>query len=115
MKPAAARLVCPEGIDANRLEAIAQGAFLTQRLIDTPTAEMGPAELEAEARALAEAHGADCTVTTGDALLDANFPMIHTVGRAAAAAPASSTSLGAIPAIRRSHSWARASASTRAG
>lgn len=82
-KPKAA-LRAPEGIDAARVEAIAQGEALTRDLINTPASDMGPAELEAAARALATAHGAEVSVVTGDDLLAQNFPMIHTVGRAAA-------------------------------
>ena len=48
---------------------------------------MGPGELEREARALADRFGADIAVTTGEDLLSTNFPLIHTVGRAAARAP----------------------------
>ena len=48
---------------------------------------MGPVAMESEMRRLAETHNADFTVTTGDALLENNFPMIHAVGRAAAEAP----------------------------
>jgi leucyl aminopeptidase len=85
--PEAPRLVAPEGVDAARIEAVAAGEWLTRKLIDTPAAEMGPAELEAAARALAEAHGARVEVTEGDALLEANLPMIHAVGRASPRAP----------------------------
>ncbi len=79
-----ARLIAPDGVDAARLMAIAAGEALTRDLINTPANDMGPADLEAAARKLAEAHGAGIVVVTGDALLDENFPMIHTVGRAAA-------------------------------
>ncbi len=82
-----AALVAPEGVDAARLEAIAAGEALTRDLINTPASDMGPEELEAAARALAARFGADIAVTTGDALLDANFPMIHAVGRASPRAP----------------------------
>ena len=51
-------------------------------LVNTPAEDMGPAALEAEARALAKLFRADLTVTTGDAL-EKGFPMIHAVGRAA--------------------------------
>ncbi|WP_298428823.1 M17 family metallopeptidase [uncultured Jannaschia sp.] len=81
------RLRAPRGIDAARLEAIAWGECLTRDLINTPAADMGPDELEAAARALAESHGARIAVTTGDDLLAANLPMIHAVGRAASRAP----------------------------
>jgi leucyl aminopeptidase len=48
---------------------------------------MGPAELEAAARALAQAHGAEISVITGIDLVEQNFPLIHAVGRASARAP----------------------------
>ncbi|QDL91980.1 leucyl aminopeptidase family protein [Paroceanicella profunda] len=80
-------LLPPEGLDTARLEIIAAGAALTQDLINTPASDMGPETLEGRFRALAEVHGAEVEVTAGDALLDANFPMIHAVGRAAAEAP----------------------------
>ena len=82
--PQRARLVAPEGVDADRLLRIAEGEWLTRDLINTPASDMGPAELEAAARDLAEEHGATLSVTTGDDLLAAGFPLIHAVGRAAA-------------------------------
>jgi leucyl aminopeptidase len=85
--PAAAKLVAPAGVDTARLEAIAAGEWLTRDLINTPASDMGPAELEAAARDLAEQTGAAISVTTGEALLDANLPMIHAVGRASPRAP----------------------------
>ncbi len=81
-----ARLVVPEGVDTQRVHAIAEGECLTRDLINTPASDMGPADLEAAARSLAEAFGAEIAVTTGAALLEAGFPMIHAVGRAAAGA-----------------------------
>lgn len=83
----AARLVAPEGVDAARLEAIAKGEALTRDLINTPANDMGPVALEAAARALAQAHGAAFEVIRGKALLEENFPLIHTVGRASDEAP----------------------------
>ncbi len=82
-----ARLVCPEGLDANELEIIANAEALTRDLINTPASDMGPSDLEAAATALAKRYGAKITVTTGSDLLDQNFPMIHAVGRASADAP----------------------------
>ncbi|SEN31916.1 leucyl aminopeptidase [Loktanella fryxellensis] len=86
-RPAAARLVAPNDVGAARLQAIADGEALTRDLINTPTNDMGPADLADAAQALAQAHGADCTVTVGDDLIAANFPLIHAVGRASASAP----------------------------
>ncbi|MCV6586719.1 MAG: leucyl aminopeptidase family protein [Marinibacterium sp.] len=82
-----AQLVAPDGIDADRIEAIAAGEGLTRDLINTPASDMGPDALEQAARDLAADFGARIEVTQGDALLDGNFPMIHAVGRAAARAP----------------------------
>jgi len=85
--PATAKLVAPNGVDAARLQTIAAGEALTRDLINTPAADMGPADLEGACATLASAHGAKIDVIRGEALLEQNFPMIHTVGRAAAQAP----------------------------
>ncbi len=81
--PPAAMLMAPEGVDAPRLEAIAAGEALTRDLINTPARDMGPADLAAAAEALAARFGADLRVTAG-ADLAAGFPLIATVGAAAA-------------------------------
>src|SRR5690606_27096161 len=56
-------------------------------LVNTPTQDMGPDELEAATRAIAEAHGASFESIVGDELLAQNFPAIHAVGRASHRAP----------------------------
>ena len=58
---------------------------LARDMVNTPANDLGPAEIEACARTVAEAHGAKITVTTGDDLLKTNYPSVHAVGRAAAA------------------------------
>ena len=85
--PMGAKLVAPDGVDAARIEIIANGEALTRTLINTPASDMGPAELEQAARDLAGEHGAEIKVTVGEELLEANFPMIHAVGRASDRAP----------------------------
>ena len=85
--PMKARLVAPSGIEARKVIAQAEGEFLTRDLINTPASDMGPDNLEQAARDLAGQHGADINVITGEALLQQNLPMIHTVGRAADRAP----------------------------
>lgn len=82
-----AQLVAPEGLDTAALENIAAGEALTRDLINTPASDMGPDQLETAMRDLAGRFGAEITVTGGDDLLAANFPMIHAVGRAAAQTP----------------------------
>lgn len=81
------RLICPEGVDAPRLEAMAGAEFLTRDLINTPAADMGPDGIEQATRDLAARFGATVQSVVGDDLLTQNFPMIHAVGRASPRAP----------------------------
>ncbi len=81
------RFACPEGADVARVKRLAEGVFLARDLINTPANDMGPSAIEQAVRELADRHRADVTVTVGDALLQAGFPMIHAVGRASADAP----------------------------
>ncbi len=62
--------------------ALAEAVALVRDLVDTPAADMGPAELAAAVETVAKASGADFRVTQGDAL-DQGYPMIAAVGRAA--------------------------------
>jgi leucyl aminopeptidase len=62
--------------------AEAAAVALVRDLVNTPAEDMGPAQLEHEAQAIAKAHGAEFKVTHGDAL-ERGFPMVHGVGRAA--------------------------------
>lgn len=80
-------LKAPEGVDAARILAMAEGEFLTRDLINTPALDMGPAELADAFVGLAERFGANHRVILGDELLAQNFPMIHAVGRASTRAP----------------------------
>lgn len=82
-----ARLVAPVGVDGRRLTQIAQAEGLTRDLINTPAEDMGPDALETAVRGLASEFGAAVSTVEGDALLEQNFPLIYTVGRAAQKAP----------------------------
>lgn len=82
--PGPARLAVGPDVDLARVRRTADALALCREMVDTPAADMGPAEIEAVARDLVRAHGATATVTTGDALLEANYPAVHAVGRAAA-------------------------------
>ena len=73
------RLALPDGVDGEDLSRIVEGVFLARDLINTPTNDMGPAELEAAARQLAGQHGATVRSIVGDDLLAQNFPLIHAV------------------------------------
>ncbi len=84
---APARLLLPAGQNAARLAAFAAATNLVRDLINTPAQDMQPSHLAAEAAQLARLHGAECSVTVGEELLDRNLFAIHAVGRAAHDAP----------------------------
>jgi len=80
------RLVVPDGVDGEDLTHIVEGVTLCRDLTNTPSNDMGPAELEAAARTLAKQHAAKVQVTSGDVLVK-NFPLINAVGAGSARAP----------------------------
>ena len=63
---------------------IVRACALARDLVNCPASHLGPADLEAHARALASEFKASMTCTTGDALLADGYPAVHAVGRAAA-------------------------------
>lgn len=80
------RLVPPEGVDPVEINRMADAAMLARDLINTPSNDMGPAELAAAAQDLAAEFGASFTYTIGEDL-KANFPLIYAVGMASDRAP----------------------------
>jgi leucyl aminopeptidase len=83
-KPAGPRVLLtdePARIDEAVLAA--QATFLVRDLVNIPAGDLGPAELEAAALALADESGAKVTVTRDHALAE-GYPMIAAVGAAAA-------------------------------
>ena len=83
-----ARLVVADTVDVDRVLDLARSCDLVREMVDTPAADMGPLQIETMAREIAEESGATISVITGDALLDANYPAVHAVGRAAVPARA---------------------------
>ena len=63
---------------------LAEDTHLVRDLVNIPAQDLGPAELEAAAGAVAKKAGVKLIVTSGDKLA-AEYPMIDAVGRAAAA------------------------------
>ena len=78
-----ARLVA-EGADVAEVRQVAHACALARDMVNTPANDMGPLQIETIAREIAEQYGAQITVTTGEGLLEANYPAVHAVGRAAA-------------------------------
>jgi leucyl aminopeptidase len=60
--------------------------FLARDLVNTPSNDMGPDELEAAARSLSERFSARVSVTRGSEL-ERGFPLIHAVGMGSPRAP----------------------------
>ncbi|AXS42374.1 leucyl aminopeptidase family protein [Breoghania sp. L-A4] len=83
----AAQLAVPGEVDLDELGRIVSGVYLARDLINRPANDLGPEELAAAAGELARRHGAEFKVTVGEELLEANFPMIHAVGKASTRAP----------------------------
>ncbi len=81
--PSPAKLTPPEGVEARRVETLAEAIYTVRDLVNTPANDLGPSALASAAKGLAERFDARFDVTIGNALLDNNFPAIHAVGRAA--------------------------------
>ncbi|MFC7781150.1 leucyl aminopeptidase family protein [Legionella taurinensis] len=64
------------------LKTDVEAVFLVRDLINTPSNDLGPAQLAEVAAELARQYQADFCQWVGDELLAANFPAIHVVGRA---------------------------------
>ena len=108
------KLVVPDGVDGEDLSRIVEAATLARDLINTPSNDMGPAELEEAGRALAKQHGAKVQVTSGDKLAK-EFPLVAAVGVGSARVPRLIDITWGKDSDRRSPWSARASASTPAG
>ncbi|TDK24398.1 leucyl aminopeptidase family protein [Luteimonas aestuarii] len=84
--PRAPARLAVEALDAEAADLLA-ACVRVRDLVNTPTEHMGPEELEAVARGIAQAHGATFESIVGEELLAKNFPAIHAVGRASHRAP----------------------------
>ena len=73
-----------DGADVAGVRRIAHACALARDMINTPANDMGPLQIETIAREIAEQYGAQITVIEGEGLLEAGYPAVHAVGRAAA-------------------------------
>jgi leucyl aminopeptidase len=80
------RLLLPKSVDAAEVSRQAEAIDWLRDLVNTPPCDMGPAEIAAEAQALAKEFGAEIEITTGKAL-ESGYPMVHAVGKGAAQGP----------------------------
>lgn len=81
------RLLLPKQCDYSHIERTVKATYLIRDLINTPTEDMGPAQVADAAANLADEFGAKIKFVIGDDLLKKNYPAIHTVGRASVNAP----------------------------
>jgi leucyl aminopeptidase len=72
-----------EGVDVAEVRQVAHACALVRDMINTPANDMGPRQIETIAREIAEQYAAQITVIEGEGLLEANYPAVHAVGRAA--------------------------------
>jgi len=82
-----ATLEPPENADRGYVALAGEALAWARDWINTPASDMGPANLAAVVRGIAERHQAHYREWVGEELLDANFPAIHAVGRASAEPP----------------------------
>ncbi|MBU6475345.1 MAG: leucyl aminopeptidase family protein [Alphaproteobacteria bacterium] len=77
-----AQLVWPENADKKTVEATTAAVALVRDLVNTPSNDMGPAELAAAAKKLAGAFKKTrVSVITGEELLKKNWPAVYEVGK----------------------------------
>lgn len=77
------RLLAEGDEGAAEARQVAHACALARDMVNTPANDMGPRQIETIAREIAEQHGAQVTVLEGEGLLEAGYPAVHAVGRAA--------------------------------
>jgi leucyl aminopeptidase len=75
-------LLTPEPATIAETVRLAETTAFVRDLVNTPAADMGPADLQVAAERIVKAHDAKLTITKGHDL-QTGYPMIHAVGRAA--------------------------------
>jgi leucyl aminopeptidase len=80
-----ARLLAPAGADLAEVRRLAHACAMARDMVNAPANDMGPRQMEAVVREIAEDNGAAVSVISGAALLDENYPAVHAVGRGASA------------------------------
>ncbi|MBM3521704.1 MAG: leucyl aminopeptidase family protein [Alphaproteobacteria bacterium] len=84
---APAKLVIPASADRTAAMRTVEANALVRDLVNTPSQDMGPAELAAAAIDMAKALGMSSKVIVGEALLSEGYRLVHAVGRASSRPP----------------------------
>ena len=82
-----AELVWPTRADRPHVERIVRASAMVRDLVNTPAEDLGPEDLARAAETMAAELGMSAHVVKGDALLEANYPLVHAVGRGSARPP----------------------------
>jgi len=82
-----AKLVVESAASMRRVRGQVAGLYQVRDLVNTPAEDMMPEHLARAVKRMSEDFDASFRQTIGDALLKANYPAIHAVGRAASHAP----------------------------
>src|SRR5690606_1604911 len=77
--PAPRLLAWPKGADEAAVSRMIAAHYLLRDLVNTPASDLGPAELAAAARAVAERHDASITEIVGEDLLRHHLSAIYAV------------------------------------
>ena len=81
------QLLLNKKVCAESTQAVLDSTYMVRNLVNTPANDLGPEELEQEARKLAGTFKAKISVIEDKELLTRNFPMIHAVGKASPRRP----------------------------
>jgi len=79
-------LLWHKDVDKKRITSLLESIYLLRNLVNIPAISMGPDELEAATKQLAESYKAKFKVIKGK-VLEKGFPLIHAVGMASHRAP----------------------------
>jgi leucyl aminopeptidase len=74
-------LIWPKNAPREKIQSDLRAIYFLRNLVNAPSNDMGPDELESAARHAAKNHGAKISVIQDKELLKQNFPLIYTVGR----------------------------------
>lgn len=81
------KLFLPASQDVAYIENVVNATYTVRDLINTPTDDLGPAELAQETMKVAKQFNAEVTEIVGENLLKQNYATIYTVGRASPREP----------------------------
>ncbi|SNB67103.1 leucyl aminopeptidase [Arboricoccus pini] len=80
-------LVIGDAAARQRARILAKSIYMARDLVNTPTNDLGPEQLQAAVEFVAKEGGAKIRAVVGEELIVQNYPTIHAVGRASPSPP----------------------------